>query len=88
MIMPPKYTMSIYKSILMNTSLFQMLRKKIWIINMILLIYFMKHMITIFGLKMKNWLMQFKIKKNLELSDMPLLEGVEEVKEGKLQTNY
>ena len=88
MIMPPKYTMSIYKSILMNTSLFQMLRKKIWIINMILLIYFMKHMIMIFGLKMKNWLMQFKIKKNLELSDMLLLEGVEEVKQGKLQTNY
>ena len=32
--------------------------------------------------------MQFKIKKNLELSDMLLLEGVEEVKQGKLQTDY
>ena len=27
-------------------------------------------------------------KKESKLSDMPLLEGVEEVKEGKLQTNY
>ena len=62
MIMLPNYIMSIYKSILMNTRLFQMLKNEIWVINMILLIYFLKHIIVMSGLKMKNQLMQLQEK--------------------------
>ena len=62
MIMLPNYIMSIYKSILMNTMLFQMLKNEIWVINMILLIYFLKHIIVMSGLKMKNQLMQLQEK--------------------------
>ena len=62
MIMLQNYVMSIYKSILMNTRLFQMLKNESWVINMILLIYFLKHIIVMSGLKMKNQLMQLQEK--------------------------
>ena len=64
------YTMGIYKSILINTRLFQMLRKLCWVINMILFIYFQTHITTMSGLKMKNRLMQLQekvVKKNLQI---------------------
>ena len=62
MIMLQNYVMSIYKSILMNTRLFQMLKNESWVINMILLIYYLKHIIVMSGLKMKNQLMQLQEK--------------------------
>ena len=52
--------------------------------NMIIIIYFLEHIIMITGLKMKNQLKQQEkvIKKNL--SDIPPLDGdKEEVKKGK-----
>ena len=42
-------------------------KKESWVINMVLLIYFLKHIIMIPSLKMKNWLIQQEklIKNNL-----------------------
>ena len=74
------YTMSIYKTVLMNTRLFQMLKKESWVINMIQLIYFLKYIIMISGLRMKNPLIRQEF---VNLSDMPPLGGDQEVKEGK-----
>ena len=78
------YTMGIYKSILINTRLFQMLRKLCWVINMILFIYFQTHITTMSGLKMKNRLMQLQekvVKKNLQI--YLKCQEQEEVKERK-----
>ena len=64
------YTMGIYKSILINTRLFQMLRKLCWVINMILFIYLQTHITTMSGLKMNNRLIQVQekvVKKNLQI---------------------
>ena len=74
------YTMSIQKTVLMNTRLFQMLKKESWVINMIQLIYFLNNIIMISGIKMKNRLIRQEF---VNLSDMPPLGGDEEVKEGK-----
>ena len=71
----------------MNTGLFQMLKKESWIIDMILLIYFLKHVLIMSGLKMKKptdiTSRNIDKDKSVDLSDMPTLEGDEEVKEGK-----
>ena len=99
MIMLQNYTLSIKKSILMNTSFFQIkdqkrelckffqIKTESCVISMILLVYFLKHKIMMSGLKMKTRLIQQEkvIKKeSVDLSDMPPLEGdEEEVKEGK-----
>ena len=37
-----------YKFILINTWFFQMIKKEVWVISMILLIYFLKHKIVWF----------------------------------------
>ena len=66
MIMLQNYTMSIQKVILLNTRLFQMLKNESWVINMIL--YILKRIIMMSGLKIKNRLIQFQekvINKNL-----------------------
>ena len=85
------YVMVCYKSILINTWIFQKIKKVSWVINMILLIWFLKHIIMTSGLKMKsrlikqNWLIEKNglIKKSVDVSGTPPLEGDEEVKEGK-----
>ena len=70
--------------------------KRSWIINIILIIYFLKHDYDVW-LKIKNRLIQLlekvkkKKKESVDLSDMLSLEGDEEVKERKglkLQKNY
>ena len=43
MLMLQYYTMTFQKKFLINTRPFQMLKKESWTINMILLIYFLKH---------------------------------------------
>ena len=43
MLMLQYYTMTFQKIFLINTRPFQMLKKESWTINMILLIYFLKH---------------------------------------------
>ena len=43
MLMLQYYTMTFQKNFLINTRPFQMLKKESWTINMILLIYFLKH---------------------------------------------
>ena len=58
MIMSYNYTMNVNKSILIKTRLFKVLRKEILVINMILLIYFLKIINMISGLKMKNRLIK------------------------------
>ena len=78
------YTMGIYKSILINTRLFQMLRKLCWVINMILFIYLQTHITTMSGLKMNNRLIQVQekvVKKNLQI--YLKCQEQEEVKERK-----
>ena len=64
-----------------------MLKKESWIIDMILLIYFLKHVLIMSGLKMKKptdtTSRNIDKDKSVDLSDMPTLEGDEEVKEGK-----
>ena len=64
-----------------------MLKKESWIIDMILLIYFLKHVLVMSGLKMKKptdtTSRNIDKDKSVDLSDMPTLEGDEEVKEGK-----
>ena len=91
MITLENYTLSIQKSISMNTN-----TKRSWIINIILIIYFLKHDYDVW-LKIKNRLIQLlekvkkKKKESVDLSDMLSLEGDEEVKERKglkLQKNY
>ena len=76
------YTMSIQKFILMNTRLFQMLKKERWVINMILLTYFLKHINIMSGLKIKNRLIKHQekvIKTDMQIYfDMPPLEGDDE----------
>ena len=57
-----------------------MLKKESWVINMIQLTYFLKYIIMISGLRMKNPLIRQEF---VNLSDMPPLGGDEEVKEGK-----
>ena len=56
--------------------------------NITLLIYFLKYIIIMSGLKMKNRLVQLQKKSDkdefVDLSGMPTLEGDEEVKEGKV----
>ena len=66
-IKPQNYIMICQKSNLMNTMNSQVLKK--WSTNMILLIYFLKHIIMITGLKIKNQLIQQDkvIKKNLQI---------------------
>ena len=49
---------------------------------MILLIHFLKHIITKTGLKMKNTTRKSDKEESVDLSDMPP-QGYEEVKEGK-----
>ena len=64
-----------------------MLKKESWIIDMILLIYFLKHVLVMSGLKMKKptdtTSRNIDKDKSVDLSDIPTLEGDEEVKEGK-----
>ena len=45
--------MSIQKFILIKTWLFQIIKNS-WVINMVLLIYLLKHIFMMTGLKMKN----------------------------------
>ena len=82
------YTMSMQKSILVNKKLFKILKKESWGMNITLLIHFLKYIIIMSGLKMKNWLVQLQKKSDkdefVDLSDMPTLEGDEEVKKGKV----
>ena len=82
------YTMSMQKSILVNKRLFKILKKESWGMNITLLIYFLKYIIIMSGLKMKNRLVQLQKKSDkdefVDLSGMPTLEGDEEVKEGKV----
>ena len=86
--MPQNYTMSMQKSILVNKRLFKILKKESWGMNITLLIYFLKYIIIMSGLKMKNRLVQLQKKSDkdefVDLSGMPTLEGDEEVKEGKV----
>ena len=64
----------------MNTSLFQMHRKESWVINMILLIHFLKHNYDVW-FENKESTHQ---KESVDLSDISPLECDEEkVKEGK-----
>ena len=63
-----KCIISIQKVIFINTWVCQIIKKKqSWIINMILLIYFFKHINMVTGLEMKNRLIQQEkvAKKNL-----------------------
>ena len=93
MLILQKCVMTIQKLILINPWLFQIIEKASWVINMILLIFFLFiYIIMMAGLKMKNRLMQQeRVKKeSVDLSDMPLLKGDddEKVKKKKRIKNF
>ena len=58
----------------MNTTLFQLLKKLIWVINIIVLNYFLNQTVMMSGLKIKNRLIQQNVVKNLtNLPQIPAL---------------
>ena len=61
----------------MNTTLFQLLKKLIWVINIMVLNYFLNQTVMMSGLKIKNRLIQQNVVKNLtKLPSIPALESV------------
>ena len=61
----------------MDTTLFQLLKKLIWVINIIVLNYFLNQTVMMSGLKIKNRLIQQNVVKNLtNLPPIPALESV------------